>query len=170
MDQINWSVLVKDFRRLNGLKQEAAAELLGVRQATLSRWESGIAAPTIAMQRKLWELFQTSAQRPSLDRAASLEATCMANAAVYRRDEGRLRSFLSSGLDPNQGDYDSRTPLHISSSEGYTELVILLLASGADPTARDRWGRSPMDDAEAEGHLELLDMLKAKSASSETLD
>jgi len=44
-------------------------------------------------------------------------------------------------------DYDSRTPLHISASEGRFEAVKFLVERGADVNAHDRWGSSPLDDA-----------------------
>lgn len=47
-NQIDWPDLLRDYRRRRGLKQEAAALDLGISQATLSRWENGVTAPTNA--------------------------------------------------------------------------------------------------------------------------
>lgn len=51
--KINWRDLLLKYRRRCGLKQDALAADLGVSQATLSRWETGISTPRIAVQRKL---------------------------------------------------------------------------------------------------------------------
>lgn len=50
---IDWTVLIHQFRQQEGLKQEAAAQILGVSQATLSRWESGRSTPTVGVQNRL---------------------------------------------------------------------------------------------------------------------
>jgi len=51
-----WSVLVKGYRRENGLKQDALAYLLGVDQTTVSRWERGKDIPSLAMQKRLRDM------------------------------------------------------------------------------------------------------------------
>ncbi len=53
-------------RLLRGLKQSHAAELLGVSQATLSRWETGTLVPSEEARAALERLF---APQPSADRA-----------------------------------------------------------------------------------------------------
>lgn len=50
-------------------------------------------------------------------------------------------------MDLNQGDYDHRTALHLSSNEGHLEVVKLLCKAGADVNVKDRWGDRPVDDA-----------------------
>ncbi len=45
---MEWALRIKAFRRVMGYKQSAAAEVLGVSQATLSKWEAGIYEPTLA--------------------------------------------------------------------------------------------------------------------------
>jgi len=44
-------------RRQNGLSQTELARLLSVNQASISRWEKGVGTPTIAILRKLSEIF-----------------------------------------------------------------------------------------------------------------
>lgn len=53
-----WDDLIKRYRRLNGLTQSAFAEIIGVEQATVSRWERGFHAPDLVVQKKLRDLFR----------------------------------------------------------------------------------------------------------------
>lgn len=50
------SVVIRSWRRATGLKQGALAILLGVSQATVSRWENGLDEPTAAVYAKLRSL------------------------------------------------------------------------------------------------------------------
>lgn len=50
MDEI--SVLLRNWRRATGLKQGSFAALLGVSQATVSRWENGVDEPSAAIYAK----------------------------------------------------------------------------------------------------------------------
>lgn len=49
---------------------------------------------------------------------------------------------LEKGVEPNVADYDKRTALHLASSEGRAEIVLLLLERRADVNSLDRWGRT----------------------------
>ena len=57
---------LKKWRRLNGIKQEALAQMLGVSQSAISFWESGREQPGIANTRKLEELIDRSAHDQAL--------------------------------------------------------------------------------------------------------
>lgn len=41
------------WRSVNGIKQQALAEMLGISQSSVSRWERGIEQPSVAMSKKL---------------------------------------------------------------------------------------------------------------------
>ena len=51
----HWPQLIKRLRFLGSLKQSELAQLLGVDQGTVSRWERGVQEPDIPMQRALRE-------------------------------------------------------------------------------------------------------------------
>lgn len=104
-----WNDLIMRYRRLNGMTQSAFAELIGVEQATVSRWERGFHTPDLATQRKLRDLLvkrgistdtivmhrvRTSIVATKLadQRGRNLAASCGA-AAMHGIDVGRLQTF-----------------------------------------------------------------------------
>ncbi|XP_076237220.1 ankyrin repeat domain-containing protein 54 isoform X2 [Calliopsis andreniformis] len=96
--------------------------------------------------------------------------------AAAMNDTGLMRKHLCGGASPNNHDEKGRTPLHIASCRGYTEMVELLLQHGANPNQRDclgsdvlsldQRGYNPLQLAETK--LKILqnckgeDMLKVK--------
>ena len=85
--------------------------------------------------------------------------------AAYSGDLVRLRSYIDGGLDPNTGDYDKRTAMHLAASEGLLEVAKFLIEEvGADPSPVDRWGNTPLDDAARLNHTSVIDFLKSKGA------
>ncbi|KAJ0645907.1 putative dual-specificity kinase TKL-Pl-5 family [Helianthus annuus] len=60
---------------------------------------------------------------------------------------------LENGVEPNVGDYDKRTALHLAACEGCTEIVLLLLEKGADVNSTDRWGRTVLADSQTPCYL-----------------
>ena len=82
--------------------------------------------------------------------------------AIGNGNSGAVQHLLEHGVSPHTVGYDmglaaSYTPLAIAASEGYPEIVQLLLRHGADPTAGIHWGfgllqRSPRQVAISAGH------------------
>ena len=83
--------------------------------------------------------------------------------AAAKGDMMGVIHMLSRGLDPNGGDYDERTPLHLAAVEGHTRVVRFLLGQGANPEAKDRWGRRPIDES---SHPEIRALLERRSHGS----
>lgn len=54
----DWGAEIRRFRRLRAVKQTTLAEMLGVDQATVSRWEGNRQEPDLGMQRRLRALIQ----------------------------------------------------------------------------------------------------------------
>jgi glutaminase len=79
--------------------------------------------------------------------------------AASQGDVDEVRTLIASGVDPNIGDYDGRTALHLAASEGHHDLVAYLLDQGADPAPVDRWGGTPAADAQRGGHREIVELL-----------
>lgn len=89
-------------RRLRGLKQSHAAELLGVVQSTLSRWESGALVPSEEAQGALARLL---APRPGSDRvlrrlvegaAGRTHLVCDATHTLLAASPGRVAAWRES--------------------------------------------------------------------------
>lgn len=51
-----WDRVIRRYRRVKGLTQAAFGDVLGVEQATISRWERGFHLPEVAMQKRLRSL------------------------------------------------------------------------------------------------------------------
>lgn len=73
-------------------------------------------------------------------------------AYIANGDVEQLDTLLSNGADPEEGDYDMRSPLHVAAAEGRFTCVDLLLKYNMDPCILDRWDSSPMVDAVKGGH------------------
>jgi DNA-binding XRE family transcriptional regulator len=54
---MNYAVLIRQLREKMILSQIEFAELLGVSNVTVSRWETGKSFPTIKLKRKLIQMF-----------------------------------------------------------------------------------------------------------------
>lgn len=81
--------------------------------------------------------------------ATSLQGQIIDSEGPYRLlycsskgDRAGVLQELEKGVEPHLADYDKRTALHLASSEGRAEIVLLLLEKGADVNSLDRWGRT----------------------------
>jgi len=89
--------------------------------------------------------------------------------AASEGDLEEIRALLSFGnIDVNQGDYDSRTALHLAAGEGQYAVVKLLCEAGADTNVKDRWGNRPLDDARNSGNDECVQLLEKYGAKQGT--
>lgn len=82
--------------------------------------------------------------------------------AAQNGDLKKLVHLLNSGLDVNSCDYDRRTPLMVSASEGQSEVVKTLLAYGANVTKRDRWGNTAYHEAQRRGYHDVMRSIQQK--------
>ena len=84
--------------------------------------------------------------------------------AASAGNQDTLKLVLEHGVDPNVGDYDARTPLHLAAAEGQDKAVQYLIAKGADINLKDRWGATPLQDAVQSGHLQVAEQLLSRGA------
>lgn len=83
---------------------------------------------------------------------SSVEQAAVLCTAVFEGNLPLLRRLISAGCAVDAGDYDKRTALHISASEGNLQACRLLIEEGgADPLVADRWGHTPLDEGEWAG-------------------
>ena len=93
----------------------------------------------------------------------SKDATFVVNAAA-EGDLEELVRLAASGLNLGAvGDYDFRTALHLSASNGHAHIVRYLLSQGAWPNSADRFGNTPLSDAIREGHDACKELLTSAS-------
>lgn len=77
---MDYSVIIRDLRRSLGLKQRTLASLLGVTQAAISRWETGLDVPSSGVQSKLRDIVdqrsagQLAVEMSIIKRTAGLRA------------------------------------------------------------------------------------------------
>jgi CRP-like cAMP-binding protein len=67
-------------------------------------------------------------------------------------------------VDPNVGDYDRRTALHLACAKGNLKTAELLIGLRADVNATDRWQGTPLADAVLGGHMAVASLLHSKGA------
>ena len=107
------------FRRLHIIKQATLAEMLGVDQATISRWETGRMVPDRRMQQR----FQNLVRRQPSDEALLKHWTTSAlgEFGVFTKDRVILaasRAYaLNQGVAPDEIVGLKTTPQHTAESE-----------------------------------------------------
>lgn len=60
------------------------------------------------------------------------------------------------GVDLNNGDYDKRSPLHVSTGAGHIHIVKYLISQGVNISPVDRWGATPLCDAQPHPEIKKL--------------
>lgn len=70
-----------------------------------------------------------------------------------------VRQLVARGVDPERGNFDERTALHLAAAEGHLDIVEYLIGLGVDPRPVDRFGNTPLDDARREGHEPVIKLL-----------
>lgn len=94
----SWSEVIKTYRLRHGLSQERMAEIIGVAQRTISRWERGEDRPSVAQQKRLRDMgWQTTA--PLLDALLQSVSHCPAPRALSRSEGIRLLALSKPAIN-----------------------------------------------------------------------
>lgn len=96
---VYWAEEVRRLRRAKALKQAALAQILGVDQATVSRWERGEMAPSLDMQKRLRDLIRQSVPDEWLYR----HSVTVAPGIVVVSNVGRVMQAVSPGYAAAHG-------------------------------------------------------------------
>jgi ankyrin repeat protein len=83
--------------------------------------------------------------------------------------EAYLQCLLREGLNPNAGDKQGMTPLHLAVLDGRTDLVGTLLRAGADIQARDARGETPLAVAQDFGHADIVALMQKGPGEAKAL-
>lgn len=70
-----------------------------------------------------------------------------------------LDELLKAGLDPDVGDSEGRTPLHIAASRGHEQCVVVLLKHACSIHLKDFNGNTALWNAAAEKHQTIFNIL-----------
>jgi ammonium transporter Rh len=84
--------------------------------------------------------------------------------ACAKNNSQKILSILRGGVNPDVADYDHRSSLHLSASEGHLDVVRILIEEGANPNVKDRFNSTPLDDALRNGHAAVVSYLKSIGA------
>ncbi|XP_057853191.2 potassium channel AKT1 isoform X2 [Cryptomeria japonica] len=85
--------------------------------------------------------------------------------AASRGDSLLMKQLLKKGMDPNESDNSSRTPLHIATANGFKDCVCLLLEFGAEVNSKDEEGSVPLWEAILGRHELIAKLLWEKGAN-----
>jgi transcriptional regulator with XRE-family HTH domain len=115
MDE-DWKKLVRRYRLRHGLSQSRMADLFGVAQRTISRWERGEDSPGVAQQKRLRDLGWEPSSSMLRCLAASI-AFCPAPRALTRTETLQLQRLSGPALAkrPSMADWIGRDLAPIAS-------------------------------------------------------
>ena len=90
--------------------------------------------------------------------------------ASSKGDLGAVHRLVARGCNPNDADYDRRTPIHLAAAEGQAHVVKYFIDKGAEINPLDRWGGTPLDDARRHGHAEVAELLQCCGGEHGTIE
>ena len=85
--------------------------------------------------------------------------------AASKGDAAEVRALISDGANPDYGDYDRRTAMHLAACEGHTEVLQVLIELGANVNVVDRWECTPIDEAMRKSHIACVRALELAGAT-----
>lgn len=108
--------VIHELRTKHGYSQDSLAELLGVSHQAVSRWELGMAVPTVDNLVELCDLFEVSfEQLLCLDKKAQFDPK-----DIFK---GHSRMFVLKQIINGQFDFDVAANFNIFFTAGKTDVV-----------------------------------------------
>jgi ankyrin repeat protein len=97
----------------------------------------------------------------------AMELGAMLCQAAATGDLKTLQTLVENGANINQGDYDSRTALHLAVCANKLEVIPYLTSlPSVDINPVDRLGNTPLDDAERENFPDIVGVLRVRGGKS----
>uniref|UniRef100_A0A0K0FDS6 ANK_REP_REGION domain-containing protein n=1 Tax=Strongyloides venezuelensis TaxID=75913 RepID=A0A0K0FDS6_STRVS len=84
---------------------------------------------------------------------------------IYENDYINVKKYLESGVFVDVRDDDNYTPLHIASSNGFFNIVQLLISYGADVNATDNALMTPLMHSCSSGSIKVAELLVNSGAN-----
>lgn len=146
-DEILWGLVLKKLRQRQNLKQEAAAALLGISQAYVSRLEQGYLQPSLAVQERITQLLEGPEARPAFEdwsRGLAISEG-ISSIICHRKGDVRLVEFSAGfrSLGGNFATIEHGMPLNGSIGKDadvqFARLEQLGLFEGALSAAESIW-------------------------------
>jgi len=131
---MNWGKELRAFRQRTGLKQEAAAHLLGVSQAYVSRLENSTASPSSQLETKLERLLQEPEHRPLFEHFRTTISHSPHLISMLAEVEGKIVvDTVSEALRDHGVPFQRLTPGEVleSSNSDVIEILDAFLDLGA---------------------------------------
>lgn len=79
---------------------------------------------------------------------------------VSKGNISELKRLILNNVDLNYSDYDGRTAFHLACSNGYYDIVKLLVENNINIDSKDRWGNTGLDDAKREKQEKIVEYLE----------
>lgn len=82
---MNWARLIKRLRKKHFLKQEALADMIGVQQSSISRWENGLSIPGQRARKAFQDILANARLNSSTDNVLKHQVRCSENMVLIDR-------------------------------------------------------------------------------------
>lgn len=131
---MEWGEELKAFRQRSGLKQDSAANLLGVSQAYVSRLENGAATPSAELEARLRRILTEPAHRPLYDHVRALVTYSPYFVSLISSRDGRIVVEAASRALTEQAPFqglDVGAVMNVDLGDEANGLIVELIETGA---------------------------------------
>ncbi|KAJ5633937.1 hypothetical protein N7528_001779 [Penicillium herquei] len=149
-----YNTLITELYLLNAKNPEKSAILIAAKTGNCSTLQKALQA---------WKVAKGPAKLPTSGTFPKKYPPLLS--AAIKGHTQAVKVLLEYGVDPNERDYDRRTPLNVASTGGHTEAVKILLAQpNIQVNTYDRDQDTPMIGAARNGHAKIVKMLLSAGA------
>jgi hypothetical protein len=113
---------------------------------------------TVSLLNYAFKLLPTGTEIPELPAPDFDEARQVMFAAISKGDLATLQQLLEMKVDANFF-LDGKTPIHLATEKGYSEIVRTLICHGANFRLKDADGRRPLEIALTKRYIQTTEIL-----------